>query len=55
LEGLFLLPNYTVKKIWFPSEIEITPTDFSCVVEVNHQYFDVRLKDSEIQISKKRG
>lgn len=51
LEGLFLLPNHTIKKIWFPSEIEITPTDFSCVVEVNDHYFDVKFKDSELQIS----
>lgn len=55
LEGLFLLPNHTIKKIWFPSEIEITPTDFSCVVVVNDQLFDVRYKDSDIQIQKKEA
>lgn len=50
LEGLFLLPNYSVKKIWFPSEIEIKPTDFSSVVEVNGQNFEVSLKDNELKI-----
>lgn len=55
LEGLFLLPNYSVKKIWFPSEIEITPTDFTCVVDVNDQNFEVSFKDSDIQIQKKEA
>lgn len=50
LEGLFLLPNYTLKKIWFPSEIEIKPTDFSCIVDVNDQCFEVKFMDSELQI-----
>lgn len=50
LEGLFLLPNYTIKKVWFPSEIEITPTDFSCIVEVNDQRFEVIFLDSKLQI-----
>jgi hypothetical protein len=34
-EGKILLPNYHVKKTWFPTNMEITPTPLKLLVEVN--------------------
>ena len=37
--GLFLLPNYKIKKTWFPTEIEVKPLPYSAtIVQDSNKY-----------------
>lgn len=40
-EGLFLLPNYEKKEIWFPTEISIEPEPFEAWIENEGQNYAV--------------
>ncbi len=50
-EGIFLIPNYKIKDIWFPTNIKIRPEPFECVVENNGNKYFVEFKNEEIKIS----
>jgi hypothetical protein len=48
-EGLFLLPNYNIKDIWFPSTIKIKPEPFKAVIENNGKKYFMEYKNEEIK------
>ena len=48
-EGLFLLPNYTFKKLWFPTSIEIKPEPFEIVIENNGRKYAMAYKNEELK------
>lgn len=47
-EGLFLLPNYDIKNIWFPTSIKIKPEPFSAVIINNGEKYFMEYKNEEI-------
>ena len=47
-EGLFLLPNYTVKDTWFPTSIRIKPEPFSVQFISNGKEYYMEYEDGEI-------
>lgn len=49
-EGLFLLPNYKLKKTWFPTELKIKGEPFEAIIENNGKNFLVEYKDEKIKI-----
>lgn len=51
-KGLFLVPNYTVKKNWFPTELPTKPAPFTAVVRQEEQYYRVTFCDENLDISK---
>jgi len=48
-EGLFLLPNYAVKDIWFPTEIPITPSPFEAIIENDEVIYSFEFKEGRIK------
>ena len=48
-EGLFLLPNYEIKEIWFPTNIKIKPEPFECIVENNGNLYSVACRDETLR------
>ena len=48
-EGLFLLPNYNIKDIWFPTSIKIKPEPFSAVIMNNGEKYFMEYKNEEIK------
>lgn len=50
-EGKILLPNYAIKKTWFPTDIAIQDNPFELVIENNHQKFLLNFKDNNLKIS----
>ncbi len=48
-EGIFLIPNYKIKDIWFPTDIKIKPEPFECVVENNGNNYLVAFNNDEIK------
>lgn len=51
-EGLFLLPNYNIKEIWFPTGIAIKPNPFNAVIENEGHLYRFHFINGEIQVSK---
>ncbi len=47
-EGLFLLPNYNIKEIWFPTSIKIKPEPFSAVIINNGKKYFMEYKNEEL-------
>ena len=48
-EGLFLLPNYTLKKIWFPtSSVKINPEPFEILLENNGTSYSMAYSNKKI-------
>ena len=47
-EGMFLLPNYELKEIWFPTYIKLKPVPFQIQIENNEKIFDLEYKDENI-------
>jgi len=43
-EGLFLLPNYKAKKIWFPTSVKIKPQPFEIQFENNGETYNIEHK-----------
>lgn len=50
-EGLFILPNYKVKKKWFPSDLKIKPEPFEIQLEHNDKIFNMEYKNGKISTS----
>lgn len=48
-EGLFLLPNYEIKEIWFPTTIKIKPEPFEIQFEHEGRLFFMEYKEEEIK------
>ena len=51
-EGLFLLPNYEVKEIWYPTEIRIKPEPFEAIIENEGENYAIVFKDEQFSITK---
>ena len=47
-EGLFLLPNYEIKDIWFPTKIKIKPEPFEIQFENNGERYHMEYKNGKI-------
>jgi len=47
-EGMFLLPNYEIKDIWFPTKIKIKPEPFEIQLENNDERYNMEYKNGEI-------
>ncbi len=50
-EGLFLLPNYELKEIWFPTTVKITASPFEVVIEHEAKQYLLVYQNSELKIS----
>lgn len=52
-EGLFLLPNYQIKDVWFPTDMKLKPEPFEVIVEnENLEYILKYTKDGIKEIIK---
>lgn len=49
-EGIFLLPNYNVKNLWFPTSIKIKPEPFEAIIENREKEYHIIFKDEKIKI-----
>ncbi len=54
-EGLFLLPNYEIKDIWFPTKIELKPQPFKALIENNNQKYELEYKNEKIITTANNG
>lgn len=54
-EGLFLLPNYQLKPIWFPVDLPIEPTPFEAVISTDKGVFDLTYQQEILTIKKKES
>lgn len=50
-EGLFLLPNYKIKDLWFPTSIKILPNPFNVVVQNREQEYYLEFRNEKIKIT----
>ncbi|CAL2078644.1 glyoxalase [Tenacibaculum sp. 190524A05c] len=48
-EGIFLLPNYNLKDIWFPTSIKIKPEPFEAVIENKEREYHVEYRNEKIK------
>lgn len=48
-EGLFLLPNYEIKDIWFPTILKIKPEPLEAIVENGENKYSIDFKDENIK------
>ena len=51
-EGIFLLPNYEVKDVWFPTEVRIRPEPFEAIVENKGKEYLVEFERETIKTSR---
>jgi hypothetical protein len=51
-EGLFLLPNYNIKDIWFPTPIKLRPEPFEAVIENMKKLYSLSFKNETIVFQK---
>ena len=49
-EGLFLLVNHELKKIWFPTELETEPSPFNATIEVNKKTYGIEFKKEKLKV-----
>jgi len=54
-EGLFLLPNYEIKDIWFPTKIKIKPAPFEIELENNDKRYNMGYKNGKILTTANNG
>lgn len=48
-EGLFLIPNYELKEIWYPTKIKIKAEPFEAIIENNNKIYSVKFKNGKIK------
>ena len=53
-EGIFLLPNYKLKEIWFPTPIKIKPEPFEAIIENNGKEFLVEFRNEKLKTTTKK-
>ena len=49
--GLFLLPNYDLKKEWFPVDMKIVPSPFQAIILNNEKEYLVEYANEQIILS----
>lgn len=52
-EGLLLLPNYEVRKKWFPTDLDVEPSPFSAVLETDKDLFEFNFLNDTINVKKR--
>ncbi|WP_159023452.1 VOC family protein [Formosa sp. L2A11] len=50
-EGLFLLPNYNLKDLWFPTSIKIVAEPFEAIIVNNKQEYGLEFSNENIKIT----
>ena len=50
-EGMFLLPNYELKDLWFPTSIKIKPEPFEAIVENKGKEYFLQYRNGELEIT----
>ncbi|MFK7773230.1 MAG: VOC family protein [Saprospiraceae bacterium] len=53
-EGLFLLPNYEIKEIWFPTSLKIKPEPFEIIFDHKEERYSMEFSDGEIKTTANR-
>ena len=48
-EGIFLLPNYNLKDIWFPTSIKIKPQPFEAIIENKELEYYLEFRNGKIK------
>ena len=48
-EGIFLLPNYNLKDIWFPTSIKIKPEPFEAIIENREKKYHIEFRNEKIK------
>ncbi|WP_461629646.1 VOC family protein [Labilibaculum euxinus] len=48
-EGIFLLPNYKLKEIWFPTSIIIKPEPFEAIIENNGKVYCLEFRNEKLR------
>ena len=48
-EGIFLLPNYNLKDIWFPTSIKIKPEPFEAIIENAKKEYYIEYRNEKIK------
>jgi catechol 2,3-dioxygenase-like lactoylglutathione lyase family enzyme len=48
-EGIFLLPNYNLKDIWFPTTIKIKPEPFEAIIENGEKEYHIEYRNEKIK------
>lgn len=51
-EGMFLIPNYSLKETWFPTEIKIKAEPFEAILANNNQKYNVVYRSKKLTTSK---
>ena len=51
-DGLFLLPNYNIKKTWYPTEIELLPLPYTATIIQNGNAYKIKYKGERMSIKK---
>ena len=51
-DGLLLLPNYEVKKSWFPTEIKVKPEPIEALIEIGKNRFQLAYNKEAFEIFK---
>ena len=45
----FLLPNYDLKDIWFPTSIKIKPEPFEAIIENGKEEYHIKYRNEKIK------
>lgn len=48
-EGIFLLPNYNLKDIWFPTSIKIKPEPFEAIIKNGEKEYHIEFRNEKIK------
>ena len=48
-EGIWLLPNYELKEIWFPTSLKIKPQPFEALVENRGREFRIEYRNEQLK------
>ena len=48
-EGIFLLPNYKLKDIWFPASVKIKPEPFEAIIENNGKEYLLEFRNEKLK------
>lgn len=46
-EGVWLLPNYALKDIWFPTQLKITPEPFDAIIENSGKEYKLEYRNEQ--------
>ncbi|MCE4564596.1 glyoxalase [Maribellus sp. CM-23] len=49
-EGIFVMANYKLKEIWFPTTLKITPEPFDAIIENKGKGYSVEFRNEELKI-----